>query len=134
MPTELTVLRVLPTHIDASCYNDARLALLRLGSPLRLQLPGLRGIDFILAPQRWQCVDSLHGDLVVFAYSEFARAESTALHLPVACRLQIYHIHAGTLLRTALDGLAAALQARRLQHEERQPGVSRVTQIVAPPS
>ena len=43
VPDDPQPLRVMPKTIPATCYNRVRLALIRLGKPLRFGLPRHRG-------------------------------------------------------------------------------------------
>lgn len=58
----------LPRYSSRSClmaaatYNRIRLALLRLGSPLRLPLTGLRTLEMVLEKDAWVCVDASLND------------------------------------------------------------------------
>lgn len=58
MDTLTLPLRIFPKKIEAACYNRGRLALLRLGDPLRVPLPLHRGLVVILNSAIWLCVDS----------------------------------------------------------------------------
>ncbi len=102
----LTPIRVLPKKIDAACYNRIRVALLRSRLPLRLAVPGHRGLEAILTDTAWLCVDAARDDQPILAWSHFASAGRSALHEAVACRLSLYHIHAGLIMGTALEALA----------------------------
>ncbi|MGC1951704.1 MAG: hypothetical protein WA970_03855, partial [Gammaproteobacteria bacterium] len=62
MPLPAGVLHSLPKTIEAACYNRVRLSLARSGSPLRIALPGHRGLEMILEDRFWLCVDSLRND------------------------------------------------------------------------
>ena len=53
-----TALRTMPKSIEASVYNHVRLALRRLGFPLRVPVPGHRGLEIILDDRIWLCVDA----------------------------------------------------------------------------
>jgi hypothetical protein len=58
MDTLTLPLRIFSKKIEAACYNRGRLALLRLGDPLRVPLPLHRGLVVILNSAIWLCVDS----------------------------------------------------------------------------
>lgn len=105
-------LRTLPKVIEASCFNHVRLALNRLGKPLRLTLPGHRGLDMILDDHLWLVVDGDHGDLPVLSFSGFKTSERDGLHQPVACELRLYHAHAGLVMGTTLEKMDQALTER----------------------
>lgn len=103
-------LRVMPKTIEAACYNQVRLALRRLGNPLRVELPEHRGLEIILEDDNWLCVDSARDDQPIMAWLGFdTRKHNNALHEPVPCQLRLYHIHAGLIMGSALDALEQSL-------------------------
>lgn len=106
------VLRRLPKTLDARHFNRVRLALARLGSPLRVAVPepGLK--EMILRREEWLCVDCPRGELPLLAFTDFQVSGRTALHAPVHCTVEIYHIHAGILLGSILERLTGALEER----------------------
>jgi len=110
--SELPPLRVMPKAIEAPCYNRVRLALRRLGNPLRLPLPQHRGLDAILDDQAWVCVDTICNDFPVLAWCGFAVQGRDSLHTPVDCHVRLYHWKAGLIMGTALDALDTALRER----------------------
>jgi hypothetical protein len=104
---EFTPLRTLPRALPASCFNTVRLAQLRMGEPLRLQVPGLRLLECILAREAWVCVDSRLDHIPLIAWTGF-RVAGRALHEDVCCEQRLYHIHAGLLMGPALDAIERA--------------------------
>ena len=113
-------LRTVPKRVGAGCYNQVRLALGRLGAPLRVPLARHRGLEMILAKDCWTCVDSLNDDLVVLQWISFD-AQRSALHEPVGCQLQVYHLHAGLVMGSVLEDLEQVLARRPPPHSGRRP-------------
>jgi hypothetical protein len=109
---EFPPLRSLPKRLEAAYYNRVRLALRRLGRPLRVALPRHRGLEAILDNDAWVCVDTTRDDLPVLAWRAFGNRGRESLHEPVDCRLDLYHWHAGLIMGTALEALDTALRAR----------------------
>ena len=103
-------LRTLPKTIAAAQYNRVRLALRRLGKPLRLEMPRLR-VEIVLDDRVWLCHRPLSSELPVLAWTDF-EARGRALHEPVHCVVHLYHFHAGLLMGVALDGLDSVLVER----------------------
>lgn len=101
-------IRTLSKHLQAGCFNQVRLALIRLGSPLRIELSELR-VEMVLSPKGWLCV-SLETRAPLLAWTAFERP--AALHRPVACKLNLYHVHAGLLSGIALESLETHLRER----------------------
>lgn len=110
-PGELPPLRVLPKEIPAACYNRARLALIRLGKPLRIDLVRHRGLEIVLHDEAWICVDSFAEDQLIMVWREFKSAGRDDLTGPVACELSLYHHCAGLVMGSALGDLEQALEA-----------------------
>jgi hypothetical protein len=110
---DVPALRIQPKRVDARYYNRVRLALLRLGSPLRFELPEVGEADIVLTAEEWYCVDRARDDLPLMAWSDFQVRGRDALHEPVRCRLDLYHTHAGMLAGRALQVLDRVL-AREL--------------------
>ena len=107
---DITALRVMPKIIDASCYNHVRLALRRLGMPLRVELANYRGLEIILDNNYWVCVDGAHDDQLIMAWLEFDTSKhNQALHEAVPCQLRLYHMCAGLVMGSVLDALDQTL-------------------------
>ena len=104
-----TVLRTMPKTIEASIYNHVRLALRRLGSPLRVEVPGHRGLEIVLDNHMWLCVDANADDQPVMAWLNFSVHQRDNLHEPVTCNLELYHRFAGLVMGSALDSLDETL-------------------------
>ncbi|MBY0498399.1 MAG: hypothetical protein K2P74_02120 [Nitrosomonas sp.] len=110
METLIRPWRIFPKKIDAVCYNRGRLALLRLGHPLRVTLRQHRGLEVILDNAEWLCVDSNDEDRPILAWREFKIHARSNLHRPVGCELWLYHSCAGLIMGSALDDLNTALE------------------------
>jgi len=89
--------------------------LLRLGNPLRLEMPGLRGIDIILDDSAWMAVDRNQVDMPLLAWTDFDARHREGLHQAVPCRMHLYHFHAGLLMGDLLDNLEFAIDERLSQ-------------------
>lgn len=100
---DIPSLREIPSVVQASHFNTVRLALLRLGKPLRVELEGLRHLDMLFDDDTWVCVDRNLNDLPIVAWTEFRKENRTALNEPVHCRLRLFHAHAGIILNRALE-------------------------------
>jgi len=98
--------------VEAPRYNRVRLALLRLGSPLRIGLPELRGLDMVLDEESWVCVDRSLNDLPVIAWLDFRTAGRDNLYQPIPCRTRYYHRHAGLITQTALSEMDREIETR----------------------
>ena len=104
-----TVLREMPKSIEASVYNHVRLALRRLGAPLRIAVPEHRGLEIILDDHIWLCVDANAEDQPVMAWMDFAAQHRDNLHEPIACTLELYHRFSGLVMGSTLDAMNEAL-------------------------
>ena len=88
---DITPIRSIPHTLDAALYNHARLALLRIGNPLELELEGM-GIDIVLENTCWVGYYSHQTSLPLIAWDGFDNGRS-ALDAPVACTMHLYHHH-----------------------------------------
>ena len=100
----------MPGSITAARFNRVRLALHRLENPLRIELSGLRSMDFILEDQVWAIVDRNLNDIPVVAWTDFE--PRTTLHQPILCIMRIYHLHADAIIDQALQKLDDILESR----------------------
>lgn len=107
-------------EMDAALYNRVRIALHRLGSPLRFSLPMLRHLDMILDEETWIVVDNSLNDIPVMAWLDFQAGHRNALHTPIPCRFYTYHCHAEVILPQLLETVADEL-ARRLESHQDTP-------------
>jgi hypothetical protein len=73
-----------------------------------LQRPAL---ILLLDEDLWAGMAPWDEELPLLAWSDFDTRRS-GLDQPVACRLHLYHAHAGLLMGVALDALDAGLKAR----------------------
>jgi len=106
---ELFPLRIMPKVIDATTFNLARLALLRVDNPLQISLTEHRCLDVILNSQQWLCVDTCSDNMPIMAWREFDIQHRNALHQPINCKLYLYHTHASMIMGSALDCLHQVL-------------------------
>ena len=111
---EIPTLKSRPTTVTADRYNRVRLALLRLENPLRIELPKLRSLDFVLENEMWAIIDRDLNDIPVIAWTDFEHRST--LHQPVQCTLRYYHAHADAVMDKALQKLDEILEARLIKH------------------
>lgn len=110
---KVPVLKSFPTHAEAVHYNNIYLALLRIGSPLKLMLPGMRGIEVRLDRDAWVCFDHNLNHQPLLAWTDFRPYTRTSLYQPVPCQLLFYHPYAAVLVRS-LPGDINRLLIKRL--------------------
>ncbi len=98
--------------MPAQRFNQVRLALLRLGEPIRFALPGLRTLEMVLEHDGWICIDAGLNDFPVLAWVDFEDAHREALHMPIPCKLYTYHAHAAVIEDRVLDAISDFVDAR----------------------
>ena len=108
---EVPVFEYRQGQLEARLYNQARLALTRLKSPIRFSLPGLKTLDLIVQSDAWIIVDRALNDVPVVAWNEFDHHRS-ALHKPVNCEIRLFHANAGIILKSSLTALEQLLRQR----------------------
>lgn len=109
---DVPVLKSMPTRIIAPQYNRVQVAMRRLGEPLQLMLPGMRGFQVQIERGAWICLDRNLNDLPIMAWSDFRPATRAGLDDPVPCKLLFYHPYANVVIRTVLDDVVKILNAR----------------------
>ncbi len=106
-----------PDRLEAEHYNLWRRARRHLGSPIRLPLEEMHGVELLLEDEAWVCVNTLQNDLPILAWTDFEDAGRLALHIPVRCRLNYYHFAASKYRARALEvgmrELRERVEARR---------------------
>ncbi|HEX7971128.1 MAG TPA: hypothetical protein VF501_02770 [Thiobacillus sp.] len=112
LPDDLPPLRIMPKEIPAACYNRVRLALIRLGKPLRIGLTRHRGLEIVLDDEAWCCVDSFAEDQLIMVWRTFSTGGRDNLTEPVACELFLYHHCAGLVMGSVLSDMEQAIEAR----------------------
>ena len=93
------------TKIRAQDYNLIHIALNRLGSPIRLEIPNLRTLDFIIEDDLLVIVDRSLNDVPVIAWLNFKDKERSNLHEDIVCERRTYHTHAMIIVEKALEAL-----------------------------
>ncbi|MCL5669225.1 MAG: hypothetical protein M1392_04460 [Gammaproteobacteria bacterium] len=109
-PDSVTPLRSFPKRIEAVYYNGVRLALRRLGCPLRLDI-ARQPVEMILDERRWTAFHTGIEYVPLLMWTDFI-TQRTGLHEPVSCTLHLYHVRAGLIMGKILDALVADIEAR----------------------
>ena len=108
MVRDITPIRSVPHALEAALFNHARLALVRVGSPLELELDKL-GVDMVLENTRWVGYHFMQTSLPLIAWDDFDLSRS-ALDTPVACTMHLYHQHSWLRMPQILRALDQELQ------------------------
>lgn len=116
----LPILKSFPLQMEAVHYNTVFLSLQRLGSPLRLMLPGMRGFDLRLDHEAWVCFDRTSDHQPLLAWTNFRGNARSGLYEPVPCRLLLYHPYATLLMRNLPQEISRVL-LRRLDNRSDPP-------------
>ncbi len=118
----IPVLKSLSARVGASHYNRVQIALNRLGAPLQLMLPGMRGFQVDIDTDVWVCTDRNLNQLPMLAWTEFSPAARDGIAEPVSCRVLFYHPYANVVARTVMDDIAKILNARLKRAERGRRG------------
>lgn len=110
--------QVLNTNLTASDFNAIRLGILRLGSPLTLNLDAIKGLRCTLDDHAWVFVDRYVNDMPILAWMNFESRNT--LNETIPCELRLYHFKAEMLVDKALDALQDEI-AEQLRGQK-QPG------------
>ncbi len=106
--TDIPVYETLKTAVNAEHFNLVQIALKRLGSPIRLELPKLRTLDFMLDQETWIIVDRSLNDIPVMAWLDF-ETKDRGLHEPLNCTLNLYHAHANIIHPRVIEAMTLLL-------------------------
>ena len=115
MPGRIDTMPVLAARsqqIDAVLYNLWRRAKLHLAMPLRIDMPQLKQMVFIVEQDRWIVVNARQFDLPILAWVKFQDSGRSSLHTPVTCTVNYYHFMASQLRDKALHIMADELEKR----------------------
>ena len=108
---DIPPLRTMQQTVDAACFNSARVALHRFGTPLEVEL--LRPKLVILLDEHdWVAVPPWDTALPVLHWSGFIRQHHDHIHADVLCELRLFDVRSGLVMRTSLDALHTALRER----------------------
>ena len=106
--TNIPVYERLKSTVSAEHFNLVQIALKRLGSPVRLKLPKLRTLDFLLDEETWIIVDRSLNDIPVMAWLDFD-TKDRSLHEPLNCTLNLYHAHASIIQPRVIEAMTLLL-------------------------
>ena len=101
-------------------YNLAKIALKRLGSPIRMEIPNLRTLDFILEDDLWVIVDRSLNDAPVIAWLNIRDQDRKNLHEDILCEQRTYHTHAMIIIDKALEALQLLLGEKLDEKKENE--------------
>lgn len=102
---EIPIYEKRPVSISAEHFNSVQIALKRIASTIRFELPKLRTLDLVLDKDDWVVVDRSLNDIPVIAWTEFQSEGRLDLHHPIACQLQIYHQHATIIIEKVMEAM-----------------------------
>jgi len=89
--------------VDAKLYNTWLRAKRHLKLPMRWPLVDYSGFVMIVEDEAWVCVDQSNNDFPVLAWIEFEDQCRDALHLPIKCKLNYYHVAATKVRAHSLE-------------------------------
>jgi len=124
--TDIPVYQTLKTAVSAEHFNLVQIALKRLGSPIRLELPKLRTLDFMLDQETWIIVDRSLNDIPVMAWLDF-ETKDRGLHEPLNCTLNLYHAHANIIHPRVIEAMTLLLGEQLADNEN--PGNGSITKL-----
>ena len=102
---DIPTFEIRQSQLRAQDFNLVRIALKRLGAPIRIELPRLRSLDFIFEKDVWVIVDRALNDIPIVAWLDFAEAMRDNLHEPIACQQRAYHTHAMMIIDKSFEAM-----------------------------
>lgn len=109
---DIPVFEIRQLSMRAEDYNLVQIALKRLGTPLRIELPGLRTLDLVLEKDAWIVIDRSLNDIPVLAWVDFQTSHRQNLHGPVSCERRTYHTHALIIIDKVIEAMHLILGER----------------------
>ena len=109
---DMPAYRVMEGKVPASRFKLLRLAVLRLGNPLRLPLRAFRSLQMYLDEDSWTVVDTALNDFPIVSWTHFHSRGRSNLHQPVACRITQLHAHAGLITESAFHDAISQIEER----------------------
>lgn len=119
--TDIPVYEKFKATVSAEHFNLVKIALKRLGSPIRLELPKLRTLDFLLDEETWIIVDRHLHDVPVMAWLDF-ETKDRSLHQPINCTLNLYHAHACIIQPRVIEAMTLLLGEKLAELENNDKG------------
>lgn len=114
--------QVIASEMKADDYNAIRLGILRLGTPLSLNLDSVKGLRCVLDDHAWVFMDRFVDNMPLLAWMNF-KSRNT-LNKKIPCELRLYHYRAGLLVDKGLDALKLSIA---LQLNKANPIVTKAT-------
>ena len=105
---DIPVYASIRSTVSAEHFDLVQIALKRLGSPIRLELPKLRTLDFLLDEETWIIIDRSLNDIPVMAWLDF-ETKGRSLHAPLVCTLNTYHAHANIIQPRVIEAMTLLL-------------------------
>lgn len=93
------------TCVRAEDYNLVKIALKRLGSPLRLEILRIHTLDFILEDDSWVIVDRRLDDIPIIAWLNFDTKNRASLHKPIKCERRTYRAQALIIVDKSFEAM-----------------------------
>lgn len=106
------VLKSFAVQMDAVHYNNVFIALRRMGAPIKLMLPGMRGFEVLLDAEAWVCYDRSLNNQPLLAWTSFRGNARSGLYDAVPCQLLFYHPYAALLMRSLPEDINRMLLKR----------------------
>jgi len=107
---DLPVYATFDVELAAPRFNRARLAVLRLGTPLYLHIKELKHLGMVVEDDAWICFDEVLHEFPVVAWTEFQTHSRQGLNDPVRCRMLFYHAHAELIAERVLAAMDVLLE------------------------
>jgi len=114
--------QIINSHMKPDDFNAVRLGILRLGSPLSLNLDSVKGLKCVLDDHAWVFMDRFIDNMPLLAWMNF-KSRNT-LNEKIPCELRLYHYRAGLLVEKALDALKLSIA---LQLNQANPITTKAT-------
>jgi len=114
--------QIIASSLKPEDFNAVRLGILRLGSPLIMNVESVKGLRCVLDDHAWIFMDRFVDNMPLLAWMKFQ--SRTTLNEKISCELRLYHYKAGLLAERALDALKLSIA---LQLNQASPILSKAS-------
>lgn len=106
---ELPVLHTREGKMDAIYFNHVQTALKKLGPQIRLRIPKLKHLEFVIQRDAWVVVDLALSELPILCWTNFQSQYRDNLHEPVPCEVRYFHYAASMIYNKTIEGMELML-------------------------
>lgn len=106
---EIPILHTREGKMDAIYFNHVQTALKKLGPQIRLRIPKLKHLEFIIQRDVWVVVDLALSELPVLCWTNFQTQHRDNLHEAIQCEVRYFHYASSMIYNKTIEGMELML-------------------------